>query len=460
MMKKIVLICFVLFYGLWANAGSKDMVLKVELVRLSKEPVSIEVNDQKYRLSFAEGKLSDQIVCKDVKSGYANLSIGNFQKILFVEPGKDLTIKIIPTDLPWEKDFEFQGKTAAINTYLVKSNLKLIQSEDFRLEPEEFIKKQQRYTAENIKALRSHRFDSDFNKWEEIRIKYLVHSHATRYLTQHFWEKPTEMSGLEEYTDLPEVKAYIRSLIVDDITYWNVGSYRNFCVSAVSALSRESDFFGGDFQESTLKRCEYVLKNFKDKALVERLIYRFLEIYLIREEGKPLGGALERYFTAYVKTPELIQSFDEQRQKWAKIQQGGEFMEEGAYVDANGAPVAISSLKGKYVYIDVWATWCGPCCAEIPDLKKLETKFHDKNIQFVSISVDHSKAAWLKKITDDEMTGIQLYGGPKAAVMKEFRIDGIPRFILLDRDGRVLDAEMSRPSNPKTVERLNALEGI
>src|SRR5690606_22180824 len=61
------------------------------------------------------------------------------------------------------------------------------------------------------------------------------------------------------------------------------------------------------------------------------------------------------------------------------------------YPDINGKDVALSDLKGKLVYIDVWATWCVPCLQEIPSLKKLESDYHGKDIYFVSMSVDQKK---------------------------------------------------------------------
>ena len=59
--------------------------------------------------------------------------------------------------------------------------------------------------------------------------------------------------------------------------------------------------------------------------------------------------------------------------------------------DPDGKPVKLSDFKGKYVYLDIWATWCGPCRAEIPFLKKVEEKYHGKKIEFVSISIDEMK---------------------------------------------------------------------
>lgn len=71
------------------------------------------------------------------------------------------------------------------------------------------------------------------------------------------------------------------------------------------------------------------------------------------------------------------------------------------YENFNGEKTSLSDLKGKYVYIDVWATWCGPCKAEIPSLKKVEKEYHGKNIAFVSMSIDDDRShggSWKKRM--------------------------------------------------------------
>lgn len=130
------------------------------------------------------------------------------------------------------------------------------------------------------------------------------------------------------------------------------------------------------------------------------------------------------------------------------------------YQDVNGKWVALKDFKGKYVYIDLWATWCGPCKREMPFLKKLEEDMKGRKIVFVGMSFDENKAVWEKFVRENEMTGIQLHLG-KGKEMKDFyRIQGIPRFILLDKKGNIVNADMTRPSQQETKETLMALKGI
>lgn len=145
-----------------------------------------------------------------------------------------------------------------------------------------------------------------------------------------------------------------------------------------------------------------------------------------------------------------------------------------SYENYSGGNTSLSDLKGKYVYVDVWATWCGPCKVEIPHLKELEKEYHDKNIAFVSISVDNgrgykaeteeeafnlSKDGWKKMIAEKEMGGIQLFSDKawESDFVQGYKITGIPRFILIDPDGNIVSADAPRPSSPAIKELFNSL---
>jgi len=131
------------------------------------------------------------------------------------------------------------------------------------------------------------------------------------------------------------------------------------------------------------------------------------------------------------------------------------------YENHKGGKTKLEDLREKYVYIDVWATWCGPCIAEIPHLKKVEEKYHGKNIEFVSISVDVEKdyEKWKKMVTDKQLGGLQLYADKNwtSDFIKAFGINAIPRFILIGPDGKVIKADAARPSSVSLTELLDGL---
>ena len=126
----------------------------------------------------------------------------------------------------------------------------------------------------------------------------------------------------------------------------------------------------------------------------------------------------------------------------------------------NGKEVSLSDFKGKVVLVDVWATWCGPCQRELPFLKKLESKFEGKNITFLSLSIDHDKAKWEAKVKSGDLSGVQLLIGRGSSFQRAYNIEGIPRFLLLDKEGKIINNDMLRPSSDDTERILNTLEGI
>ena len=131
------------------------------------------------------------------------------------------------------------------------------------------------------------------------------------------------------------------------------------------------------------------------------------------------------------------------------------------YENHSGGTTSLAELKGKYVYIDVWATWCGPCKAEIPHLKKVEAEYRGKNIEFVSVSIDRPKDhdKWVSMVTEKELGGVQLYADNnwESKFVKDYYIKGIPRFILIDPDGNVISPDAPRPSDPKLRTILEEL---
>ena len=124
----------------------------------------------------------------------------------------------------------------------------------------------------------------------------------------------------------------------------------------------------------------------------------------------------------------------------------------------DGKQVQLKDIcKGKFTYIDVWATWCGPCKMEIPFMEKLVERFkgNDK-VMFISISVDENVEAWKKMIEKDKPQWAQynIHGKTNQQFSADWGITGIPRFIMIDKDGNIFAADATRPSNEETAKTI------
>lgn len=109
--------------------------------------------------------------------------------------------------------------------------------------------------------------------------------------------------------------------------------------------------------------------------------------------------------------------------------------------DLNGNRVKLSSLKGQYVLIDFWASWCGPCRKEIPNLKKVYAEFKDKGLKLVGLSIDDREANWRKAVHEEQLDYLQLWD-PQKATMKLYNYNGIPFIVLISPEGIILEKQL------------------
>ena len=133
-----------------------------------------------------------------------------------------------------------------------------------------------------------------------------------------------------------------------------------------------------------------------------------------------------------------------------------------SFSDPQGNPHKLSEYFGKVLYIDIWATWCGPCCAEIPYIEKHVAHYKDNpKIQFISISIDSNKQAWHNKLEKDKPEWMQFLCNKEEyeLISKQWGITGIPRFVIINADGTINNSEAFRPSAPDFRERIDKIIG-
>jgi peroxiredoxin len=126
--------------------------------------------------------------------------------------------------------------------------------------------------------------------------------------------------------------------------------------------------------------------------------------------------------------------------KSAELTAIGSLAPDISLADPNGKQIALSSLKGKYVLLDFWASWCRPCRAENPNIVACYNKFKDKGFEIYSVSLDKEKDPWLEAIKKDGLNWVHVsdlkeWNSPTALM---YNVQGIPANFLLDPYGKII----------------------
>lgn len=172
-------------------------------------------------------------------------------------------------------------------------------------------------------------------------------------------------------------------------------------------------------------------------------------------EYERVVGPLKKYLTSE-KSKKILFELEKQLHKDAG-QAGFDF----AYKDTEENTVAFSDLRGKYVYMDLWATWCSPCKAQIPYLKELEKDLEHEDIVFLSVSLDKpaDRQKWKDFVKKENLGGIQLMADMafESDIAENYEINAIPRFMIFDKEGKIVSTDAMRPSSPELKDYLQDL---
>lgn len=387
-----------------------------------------------------------------IDAAYLTLYHGRQYIKLYVEGGDDASLTFDGGNMAGS--FVIEGGKSAAAKYL--NNVKLIPlpDEDYALPFDEYRTRLAGKEADAVKLLEAMDLSGEgsFKKVEAARIKYAYGSALLMYPVGHMI-----MSADPDFKPEQSYYDFIASYVVEDELFAALDEYREFVSEAMHVLDADNRELT-DIYPKTVAQMRYAADHLKNPQVKAVIMHHIATRYVDNFGVKDIDELKNLYYT-YVTDPAMSAAFEAKFERW-DLSRPGRMSPGFRAVDIEGKTWTLNDFRGKYVYIDMWATWCAPCRQEMPHLKRLEAQFKDAQIVFLGLSVDSDKAKWEKMASSGDLTGTQLYLGTQSSFQEAYRIEGIPRFILLDKNGVIISNDMSRPSEPKTAETLNSLEGI
>ena len=201
--------------------------------------------------------------------------------------------------------------------------------------------------------------------------------------------------------------------------------------------------------------------NLAKERLEGRVLYWFLARELIGgfERGGSEAFALAQRkwedFQQINPHPEYTEAVQAVLDKVLKLQPG-QPAPEFTLDDLDGQPVSLSQFKGQVILLDFWASWCGPCISDLPDLRRIKEKTAALPVVFLNVSIDTDEAAWREAIDKHEIKGVHVRAnGFSSDVAKSYQVTSIPSYYLVDSQGLILENPIVRDTDEivATIEK-------
>ncbi len=442
-------------------------------LHIAVDPLFLGVQDDKNTLKVpTSGSFSHNFTIE--RPQVVHLNYRNQSLPLYVEGGDDLSLTFFADGLL--KTVEFSGKAAVHNQFLKDFNSKfeevlnkesmkkkvLSQTVD-KLEMDLFktVQAQKKFLNDHAKK---EEFSEGFHRYIKNKIKYLYWNYIAGYpIIEANNIKTLRVKRLRDevmFDGLEDTSINNKEAIINEY-------YRSFLVYYTTYFTSKANGFNKftDYSVSLEEKHKYARENLKGEAF-SYVMAHFLSKFagnLADETATTLRNSLKsRGIAAYTT---LV---DKQWETWKKATKNPNIaanVPDTPYLmqDLDGNELDLTSFKGKIVYIDFWASWCGPCRKQFPftkELKKELSKSEKENIVFLYISIDNNEEVWRKSIEKFNIEGKHAIspGGWNSKIARKFRISSIPRYMLMDRDGRIVDENAKRPQ--KKDELLEDLQRL
>jgi thiol-disulfide isomerase/thioredoxin len=394
-----------------------------------------------------QGELSLENAC------YVTFRDVNERAFMYLSPGDSVVINL-DTEA-FDETIRYEGRGAGPNNFLAARFLRY--EDPMRRERQASVYNAKAslflHVNDSIRQADTQFLQSAINSFElpdafvQNEMNTLLYTHANQLLVYHGncrTNGSADTLGFEEtYFAFLKEAELVRPDLLENEYYLAYADARINYLAYDSLKARGDSIF---YTSLNRERIGLISSLFSEEKLKNKLLISNMAEIVDFHGLDDLSLEFELFSKACSDTTALTELRSEYAE-WQKITAGNS-VPEFSFEQADGQSIALSSLKGRAIYIDVWATWCGPCKREMPHLEELQKSLSKDAIHFVSISVDEDRQAWETMADEQALGGYQFITGSgwESPFTEHFKVNSIPRFILLDHEGKIISADAPRPS--------------